>query len=265
MIALAAPTLAPGLGTRPGMGLPSKPLLLSLAAHAAALLLLPGLQRAAENSALPPLSVILRPAAGAMAPPPQAITQAAALAPAPAAPERRPRPTERAPAPILAAAPSRSIIPSSPASPANSSSQPSAAPRQESPAPAASASATSPAPATNATNAAPAPAAPATHTPSALALEDYGRSLSSLLARQQQYPRLAALRGWEGEVRLRLKVARKGSLVAVQVERSSGYEVLDQQALQLVQGATLPLPPESLGDREFQIVVPVNYRLQPAT
>ncbi|HJW03984.1 MAG TPA: energy transducer TonB [Azospira sp.] len=265
MIAQTAPTLAPGVGTKPGMGLPSKPLLLSLAAHAAALLLLPGLQRAAENSALPPLSVILRPAAGAMAPPPQATTQATALAlaPAPAAPERRPRPVEHAPAPILAAAtPSRSVIPASPASPANSSSQPSTGPRQEAPAPAASASATNPAPATNASNTASATAAPV---PSALALEDYGRSLSSLLARQQQYPRLAALRGWEGEVRLRLKVARKGSLVAVQVERSSGYEVLDQQALQLVQGATLPLPPESLGDREFQIVVPVNYRLQPAT
>lgn len=96
-------------------------------------------------------------------------------------------------------------------------------------------------------------------------LDDYGRSLVELLASHRQYPRLAALRGWQGEVRLRLKVAGKGGLLAVQVVSSSGYEVLDQHALQLVQGATLPMLPDSFGDREIQVVVPIHYKLQKPT
>ncbi len=97
------------------------------------------------------------------------------------------------------------------------------------------------------------------------ALDDYGRSLLETLARRQQYPRLAALRGWEGEVRLSLKVAGKGGLLTVQVVRSSGYELLDRHALELVQGATLPALPGSFGDREIQVVIPVHYKLQKPT
>ena len=94
-------------------------------------------------------------------------------------------------------------------------------------------------------------------------LERYGRSLSSLFARQQNYPRLAAMRGWEGEVQVRVTIARKGNIVAAQVVRSSGFEVLDQSAIQLVSGAgQLPRPPEALQNRELQIVVPVLFRLE---
>lgn len=95
------------------------------------------------------------------------------------------------------------------------------------------------------------------------ALDRYGRNLSNLFASQQNYPRLAALRGWEGEVQLRLTIARKGNIVATQVVRSSGFEVLDQSAIQLVSGAgPLPLPPDNLKNREFQVIVPVHYRLE---
>ncbi|MBL8459169.1 MAG: energy transducer TonB [Zoogloea sp.] len=94
-------------------------------------------------------------------------------------------------------------------------------------------------------------------------LERYGRSLSSLFARQQNYPRLAAMRGWEGEVQVRVTIARKGNIVAAQVVRSSGFEVLDQSAVQLVSGAgPLPRPPEALQNRELQIVVPVLFKLE---
>jgi len=94
-------------------------------------------------------------------------------------------------------------------------------------------------------------------------LERYGRNLSSLFARQQNYPRLAALRGWEGEVQVRITIARKGTIVATQVVRSSGFEVLDQNAVQLVTAAgPLPRPPENLQNREFQVIVPVHYKLE---
>ena len=109
-----------------------------------------------------------------------------------------------------------------------------------------------------------APATPAR--PQASLLDAYGRHLAELLARQQEYPRVAALRGWEGEVRLRLKVARKGNLLAVNLDRSSGFDVLDQHALAML-GAfgSLPPLPEGLEANEIQVVVPVNYRLKKTT
>lgn len=97
-------------------------------------------------------------------------------------------------------------------------------------------------------------------------LDGYRRRLGDLFARQQEYPRLAALRGWEGEVRLRLKVARKGQLLGVQVDRSSGYPVLDEHALAMVEALPgLPPLPEALDANEIQVVVPINYKLKKTT
>ncbi|MBL8440750.1 MAG: TonB family protein [Betaproteobacteria bacterium] len=97
-------------------------------------------------------------------------------------------------------------------------------------------------------------------------LNGYGRRVSELLAREHAYPRVAQMRGWEGEVRLRLRVARKGALLAVSVERSSGFEVLDQHALALVEQLRgLPPLPEEIGAGEVQVVVPVSYRLKGPT
>lgn len=106
------------------------------------------------------------------------------------------------------------------------------------------------------------PSAPARSDP----LADYRRQLTDLFARMPEYPRIAAMRGWEGEVRLRLKVARKGNLIGVALDRSSGFDVLDQHALALLEGhGSLPPLPESLEASEIQVVVPVHYRLKKAT
>ena len=69
-----------------------------------------------------------------------------------------------------------------------------------------------------------------------------------------------------GEVRLRLKVARKGNLIGVALDRSSGFDVLDQHALAMLeQLASLPPLPEALDANEIQVVVPVNYKLKKTT
>jgi periplasmic protein TonB len=97
-------------------------------------------------------------------------------------------------------------------------------------------------------------------------VEAYGRHLAELLRRQHDYPRIAAMRGWEGEVRLRVRVARKGSLVGVQVDRSSGFDVLDQHAQAMVeQLPTLPPLPAGLLSNEIQFVVPVQFHLDKPT
>jgi protein TonB len=97
-------------------------------------------------------------------------------------------------------------------------------------------------------------------------LDSYRQRLGELFARHQEYPRVAALRGWEGEVRLRLKVARKGNLIGVALDRSSGFDVLDQHALAMLEAlAGLPPLPESLDANEISVVVPVNYKLKKST
>jgi len=74
------------------------------------------------------------------------------------------------------------------------------------------------------------------------------------------------LRGWEGEVRLRLRIARKGNLLAVQLDRSSGFEVLDQHALaRLSDHGDFPPLPERWEGSELQVVIPIHYKLRKTT
>ena len=97
-------------------------------------------------------------------------------------------------------------------------------------------------------------------------LANYRQRLTELFDRAHEYPRVAAMRGWEGEVRLRLKVARKGNLLGVQLDRSSGFDVLDQDALALLEGhGNLPPLPEALEGNEIQVIVPINYKLRKTT
>lgn len=97
-------------------------------------------------------------------------------------------------------------------------------------------------------------------------LAGYRQRLTELFARAHEYPRVAAMRGWEGEVRLRLKVARKGNLLGVHLDRSSGFDVLDQDALALLEShGNLPPLPEALEGNEIQVIVPINYKLRKTT
>jgi len=99
--------------------------------------------------------------------------------------------------------------------------------------------------------------------PSAEALSDYTRSLSNALDRYKQYPRIAELRGWEGSVTMRLRVAPSGRLIEAQVYKSSGFAVLDQQAIAMVSRAgALPVPPEGLDAEGVPVLVPVSFRLE---
>ena len=94
-------------------------------------------------------------------------------------------------------------------------------------------------------------------------MANYRRRLTDLLARQQEYPRVAAMRGWEGEVRIRVRVARKGSLLGVTLDHSSGYDILDRHAIAMLEGlGGLPALPDEYGSSELQVVVPVSYSLR---
>lgn len=112
--------------------------------------------------------------------------------------------------------------------------------------------------------AAPAPIAP----PPAPAIDDaaaragFGRCLSAAVAKQKRYPRLAQQRGWQGEVMLHVVVDASGRLLDVSVERSSGFEALDREALEMVRRAA-PFPfANGMKKEDVSMPLPVVFRLE---
>lgn len=244
-------TLRPACG-----GLPAWALGLSLATHAA-LLAAPAWQASGAARALPPLAVTLRPASSAT---PLSVAESAHRSPpAPAiglAP--LPRPPVRRMSSFSSASSASSASPAAFIAPA-----PSAAPAPQ--AVLAETRETRALPAVAAAPAAGGDAPLQAGAPDADALAAYLHRLGELLAGQQTYPRLAAQRGWEGEVRLRLQIARQpggARLTGVEVIRSSGFDVLDRHALQLLRSAELPEPPQVAGAPGVTVEVPVHYRLK---
>lgn len=98
--------------------------------------------------------------------------------------------------------------------------------------------------------------------PDAGVLAAYGRELAGAVATRQRYPRLAQLRQWQGTAVLQLELAATGGLLGVRVLSSSGHDVLDRQALDMVREA-VPLPPlpTALAGRPLTVDVPVVFRL----
>jgi protein TonB len=91
----------------------------------------------------------------------------------------------------------------------------------------------------------------------------YGKMISQALARHKEYPRIAQMRGWEGSVTMRLRVAQSGHLIDAELHTSSGHDVLDKQALAMAsQAQRLPVPPDGLSGGEVAVLVPIVFRLE---
>jgi len=90
----------------------------------------------------------------------------------------------------------------------------------------------------------------------------YGDMLTRHIDKYKQYPRIAQMRNWEGDVLLELQLDANGNLTSSRIYTSSGKESLDNQALEMVKKASpFPVPPASLRGRAFTIMVPIKFRL----
>lgn len=107
---------------------------------------------------------------------------------------------------------------------------------------------------------------PATNEPPALdpaVLAAYGQTLSRAIGQYQRYPILAQQRGWQGTAEVLLRLAPGNRIVNVSILRSSGYEVLDRQAMEMVkQAEPLPPAPEALRPEYLSVVVPIVFKLK---
>ena len=98
-------------------------------------------------------------------------------------------------------------------------------------------------------------------------LKAYARLLSEAVARQRHYPPSAARLGMEGTARVQLNVLSDGSLLEPpRLVRSSGQEVLDTEALRMVQAAAPFQPmPQAASRSSTGFVIPVVFSLRSGT
>lgn len=77
-----------------------------------------------------------------------------------------------------------------------------------------------------------------------------------------EYPRVARRRGWEGRVKVGLFVEASGELSHIHLVESSGYSLLDTEAVKNVTSLrNVPAVTQWLDSSGMEIVLPVSYRL----
>jgi TonB family protein len=114
----------------------------------------------------------------------------------------------------------------------------------------------------------PAPPPPAPEVPEAVSRDQYRIELMAAALRQARerhppkgYPQLARDNQWEGDVQVGVVVSASGG-ATLTLKGGSGYEVLDEQALDLLrQALQVVAVPLTLRGRDFAIDVRATYRL----
>jgi periplasmic protein TonB len=110
-------------------------------------------------------------------------------------------------------------------------------------------------------------AQPAPPAPSAAAVAAATTSWQSRLIAHlngfKRYPAQAQMRREQGVAYLRFTLNRAGKVLRFSLERGSGHELLDQEALALIQRAQpLPAPPAEIGRETLELVVPLRFHLR---
>ena len=91
----------------------------------------------------------------------------------------------------------------------------------------------------------------------------YGSALWGAIGKHKLYPKIAQMRGWQGDVIVELQLDGNGKLKSKKIIQSSSYDVLDKQALDMVEkAAPFPAPPEALRGSNFSIKVPIPFKLE---
>jgi periplasmic protein TonB len=79
----------------------------------------------------------------------------------------------------------------------------------------------------------------------------------------KRYPPQAREKGWAGRVEIRLVIGANGMIKSAVIKTSSNYQILDDQALDMVRkGKPRVQIPQGLRGREFTVDVPVIFELQ---
>jgi len=87
---------------------------------------------------------------------------------------------------------------------------------------------------------------------------DLSRNVGKAI-KQEDYPEEARRWAWSGTTFVQVLVDKDGWRKAVSVSKSSGFRVLDEQALRLIHRVETPPVPQRLRGREIVAIVPIGF------
>lgn len=93
---------------------------------------------------------------------------------------------------------------------------------------------------------------------------DYLATLASWLARHKRYPKSARRRNLEGIATLEFTMTATGNVLRYELVKSSGYDVLDREVVNMLQrAAPLPALPRDLGRTRMDVTIPIRFEMAP--
>ncbi|HEY9381461.1 MAG TPA: TonB family protein, partial [Burkholderiales bacterium] len=99
--------------------------------------------------------------------------------------------------------------------------------------------------------------------PEPVSIAQYQLALNVAAKKYRDYPRYARAREWEGRVTVRLDIGADGRAQRIRVTKSSGHELLDNTALEMLRKAQRDTPvPDALRTRSFIVEVAVLFELK---
>ena len=112
--------------------------------------------------------------------------------------------------------------------------------------------------------------APQTAAPAAMAeqasevmLAQYRLAVIEAARRYKRYPPVALDNNWQGRAEVRMAIGADGTIAALSVRSSSGHEILDREALDMIRKAKPVTPiPTSLRGTAFTVDIPVVFSLE---
>jgi len=90
---------------------------------------------------------------------------------------------------------------------------------------------------------------------------EISRKLGSNI-RASDYPEEARRQGWSGTSLVAVLVGRNGEIKEVSIHRTSGFPILDQQAVRMVERVNIWWIPQRLRKREVKVTVPVGFYIR---
>ncbi|MGD9850596.1 MAG: TonB family protein [Nitrospirales bacterium] len=93
---------------------------------------------------------------------------------------------------------------------------------------------------------------------------DYGwlaQTIWSQIEKYKRYPTKARQKEWEGQVVLEAVIRQDGTILNLRVSETSGYEILDQDAVSLLWKLSPLTLEHALGRTQITILVPLTYQL----
>lgn len=94
-------------------------------------------------------------------------------------------------------------------------------------------------------------------------IRKYREAIKRKIEEEKRYPDLAEENGYEGKLDIQFKLFADGKIDGVEVSNSSGYQILDNEAIRAVKNATpYPSMPSSLKRKYIIVEVPIVFKLR---